>query len=91
MTVWVERAFALYAWTGSRMFNRATRLLANEHGLSLSAHCLLTVPNHAAGGHGASCQLVPYETHPAAGPVNTEEDVLRLLGIPWLPPGLRNA
>ena len=39
ITVWVERAFALYAWTGSRMFNRATRLLANEHGLSLSAHC----------------------------------------------------
>ena len=37
--------------------------------------------------------LVPLETHPppVGRAVETEEDILRLLGLPWLPPHLRNA
>ena len=98
VTVWIERAFALHAWTGSRMLNRMTRLLANEHGLSLSAHCLLTVPPREAIGEEAhrACRLVPYETHPCDAaalwePVRNEEDLFRLIGIPWVSPRLRNA
>jgi hypothetical protein len=33
---------------------------------------------------------VPQETHPGTPVPRTEEDVLRLLGVPWLPPHLRD-
>ena len=84
--MWLERPFALIGWTGSRMWNRFTRHLANQHGLSLSAHGLIHIPDQ----HG-ECRLVPYETHPGAGVVRNEEDVMRLIGLPWVPPHLRNA
>ena len=81
----VEWPFALLSWTGGKMFNRMLRDFANKHRLSLSAHCLMTVP-----GDGSEARLVPAETHPDAPLPRTEEDVLRLLGIPWLPPHLRD-
>ena len=78
----VEWPFTLVAWTGSKVFNRMIRLHANNMGLSLSAHALMTVPD---------AQLVPYETNPDDPPVLTEEDVFKLIGLPYLPPHLRNA
>ena len=69
--------------THTKVFNRLTRLLANEQKLSLSAHALLTVEDPP--------RMVPYETDPTAPPPRTEEDVLRLIGLPMLPPHLRNA
>ena len=59
-----------------------------RHHLSLSAHCLLTVPSKDSTDEP---KLVPYETHPSAGPVRCEADVFRLLGLPYLPPHLRDA
>ena len=83
VVAFVEWPFTLLSWTGSKVFNRLTRLLANEQKLSLSAHALLTVEDPP--------RMVPYETDPAAPPPRTEADVLRLIGLPVLPPHLRNA
>ena len=99
---YIEWPFALLSWTGSKVFNRLTRHLSNKMGYSLSAHGILTV----TGDSEQEPKLVPYETHrgfivtdeeedTAARDshlrIETEECVLRLLGIPWLPPHLRNA
>ena len=87
----VEWPFTLIAWTGSKVFNRMIRLHANNMGLSLSAHSLLTVPESHGTGTAERAQLVPYETNPDEMPPRTEADVFRLIGLPYLPPHLRNA
>ncbi|CAH0367537.1 unnamed protein product [Pelagomonas calceolata] len=81
----LEWPFALLSWTGGKVYNRLLRDYANKIGCSLSAHCLMTVPADAS-----SPRLVPQETHPGTPVPRTEEDVLRLLGVPWLPPHLRD-
>ena len=83
----LEWPFALLSWTGGKVFNRLLRHYANTMHCQLSAHGLVTVP---AQGDAAAPKLIPFETHPGAPPPRTEEDVLRLLGIPWLPPHLRD-
>ena len=81
----LEWPFALLSWTGGKVYNRLLRDYANKIGCSLSAHCLMTVPSDAS-----QPKLVPQETHPGTPVPRTEEDVLRLLGVPWLPPHLRD-
>ena len=81
----LEWPFALLSWTGGKVYNRLLRLHANKMDASLSAHCLMTVPRD-----GTDAKLIPLETHPGTPWPRTEEDVLRLLGVPWLPPHLRD-
>ena len=81
----LEWPFALLSWTGGKVYNRLLRLHANKMDASLSAHCLMTVPKD-----GSDAKLIPLETHPGTPWPRTEEDVLRLLGVPWLPPHLRD-
>ena len=81
----LEWPFALLSWTGGKVYNRLLRLHANKMDASLSAHCLMTVPKD-----GTDAKLIPLETHPGTPWPRTEEDVLRLLGVPWLPPHLRD-
>lgn len=85
MSAHLEWPFALLSWTGGKVYNRLLRDYANKIGCSLSAHCLMTVPSGAGRP-----KLVPQETHPGTPVPRTEEDVLRLLGVPWLPPHLRD-
>lgn len=47
----------------------------------------MTVPGEGDPGQP---RLVPLETHPGTPYPRSEEDVLRLLGVPWLPPHLRD-
>jgi len=85
VAAWIEYPFALLSWTGSALFNRLVRQRANDHGLSLSAHCLLTVPED-----GSEPKLLPYEDASPAR-VTSERGIFKLLGLPWLPPHLRDA
>ena len=83
----LEWPFALLSWTGGKVFNRLLRNYANNMRCQLSAHGLMTVPRP---GDDRPARIIPVETHPGTPRPETEEDVLRLLGIPWLPPHLRD-
>lgn len=88
VTTHLEWPFALLSWTGGKVFNRLLRAYANQIQCSLSAHCLMRVPDGEF--EPANILQIPNETHPNTPIPRTEEDVLRLLGIPWLPPHLRD-
>lgn len=65
----------LQYFTGSKAHNIHTRKIANERGLSLSEYGIAKF----AGGEKVGKPL----------PVETEEEFYRLLGLPWIPPELR--
>ncbi|KAF4521668.1 hypothetical protein B566_EDAN006256 [Ephemera danica] len=78
---WAERGPALLHYTGSAMFNRSMRLLAQKKGMSLTEHAL----------HGVAFRQGKEKV--ATGPAlhtPTEEDVFRLLELPYRPPEERD-
>jgi DNA polymerase (family 10) len=81
--VWVhppERfGTALQYATGSKDHNVALRQLALEKGLSLSEHALLKVSGKGDPSTSPGQEIL----------CATEEEVYRTLGLPWIPPELR--
>eukprot|EP00048_Salpingoeca_helianthica_P001388 m.48900 g.48900 ORF g.48900 m.48900 type:complete len:329 (+) comp11429_c0_seq2:763-1749(+) len=77
-----EYACALLYFTGSGHFNRSMRLFANKRGMSLSQHSLNTGIFRDKRNEKIN-DGVPL-------PAATEEDVFRLLGLPYMPPNQRN-
>ncbi len=65
----------LQYFTGSKAHNIHTRKIANSRGLSLSEYGIAKF----AGGEKVGKPL----------PVETEEELYQLLGLPWIPPELR--
>ena len=82
----LERAFAMLAWTGSKLFNRNLRAHCKRHGLMLNSHCIMTIPPKFGFSEP---KVVPYETHPGTRAVETEADVFSILGLSHTPPRLR--
>lgn len=79
---WKERGAALIYFTGNDIFNRSLRLLASKKGMGLNQRGLfkdtLRGPGRVKITRGS---LVEAES---------EEEIFRILGVPWRPPHLRN-
>jgi DNA polymerase lambda len=74
---WAERGPALLHYTGSAMFNRSMRLVAQNKGMSLTEHALFSVA------------IRDGKEKVATGPplyTPTEEDVFKHLELPYKPP-----
>jgi DNA polymerase IV len=79
---WKERGAALIYFTGNDIFNRSLRLLASKKGMGLNQRGLF---NNTLRGPGrvkiTRGELIASES---------EEEIFRILGVPWRPPELRN-
>ena len=79
---WKERGAALIYFTGNDIFNRSLRLLASKKGMGLNQRGLfkdtLRGPNRVKLTRG---KLIASES---------EEEIFRILGVPWRAPELRN-
>ena len=45
---------------------------------------------HGYWRHNSGARLVPYEAHPNEPAIRTEADIYRWMGLPYVPPHLRN-
>src|SRR5436190_10103251 len=79
---WKERGAALIYFTGNDIFNRSLRLLASKKGMGLNQrglfHDMLRGPGRVKITRGTCIAS------------ESEEEIFRLLGVPWRPPELRN-
>ena len=79
---WEERGAAFIYFTGNDIFNRSMRLLASKKGMGLNQRGLfkniLREPNRVKI---TSCTCIASES---------EEEIFRILGVPWKHPRLRN-
>ena len=79
---WKERGAALIYFTGNDIFNRSLRLLASKKGMGLNQRGLfrdmLRGPGRVKMTRGTCIAS------------ESEEEIFRLLGVPWRPPELRN-
>ena len=79
---WKERGAALIYFTGNDIFNRSLRLLASKKGMALNQRGLfkdtLRGPGRVKLTRGTCVES------------ESEEEIFRILGVPWLPPELRN-
>ena len=88
-------AFAVILLINLRYLPMILTVSAPFHGQGplkgLAAH-MVSDESYAVEGPGDDrpARIIPVETHPGTPRPETEEDVLRLLGIPWLPPHLRD-
>jgi DNA polymerase IV len=79
---WNERGAALIYFTGNDVFNRSLRLLASKKGMGLNQRGLFKDTLRGAGRVKlARGTCVASES---------EEEIFRILGVPWRPPELRN-
>jgi DNA polymerase IV len=79
---WKERGAALLYFTGNDIFNRSLRLLASKKGMGLNQHGLFKDTLRGPG-----------RVRIASGPCiasESEEEIFRILEVPWRPPELRN-
>jgi DNA polymerase (family X) len=77
----------LQYFTGSKAHNIRTRTIAVRHGLKLSEYGLFEVPRSKGKSKGAGRAGTPEEGEPVAS--RSEQDVYARLGLPWIPPALR--
>ena len=79
---WDERGAALIYFTGNDIFNRSLRLLASKKGMGLNQRGLfkdtLRGPGRVKLARGTCIAS------------ESEEEIFRILGVPWRPPELRN-
>jgi DNA polymerase IV len=79
---WLERGAALIYFTGNDIFNRSLRLLASKKHMGLNQRGLfqdtLRGPGRVKLARGT---LIASES---------EEEIFRILGVPWRKPELRN-
>jgi DNA polymerase IV len=79
---WNERGAALIYFTGNDVFNRSLRLLASKKGMGLNQRGLfkdtLRGPGRVKLARGTCIASA------------SEEEIFRILGVPWRPPELRN-
>jgi DNA polymerase IV len=79
---WKERGAALIYFTGNDIFNRSLRLLASKKGMGLNQRGLfkdtLRGPMRVKLTRGTCIAS------------ESEEEIFRILGVPWRPPELRN-
>jgi len=79
---WKERGAALIYFTGNDVFNRSLRLLASKKGMGLNQRGLfkdtLRGPGRVKLARGTCIAS------------ESEEEIFRILGVPWRPPELRN-
>ena len=79
---WNERGAALIYFTGNDVFNRSLRLLASKKGMGLNQRGLfkdtLRGPGRVKLARGTCIAS------------ESEEEIFRILGVPWRPPELRN-
>ena len=79
---WNERGAALIYFTGNDIFNRSLRLLASKKGMGLNQRGLfkdtLRGPGRVKLARGTCIAS------------ESEEEIFRILGVPWRPPELRN-
>jgi DNA polymerase mu len=76
-------AYALIGWTGSIMLNRFMRRYARDQlGYCLTNHGIVRIRDRA---------LVPNELPGDGRTLQTEKEVFEFLGLPYIPPHLRNA
>ena len=75
-----QYGFALLYFTGSANFNLSMRFYAEKKGYTLSDHGLVPLDKIEDGGKITSELSIPCET---------EEEVFKVLGLPFKPPGER--